>query len=79
MALSQALLPEFDHEFAGTRKSLERVPEDKFGWKPHPKSYSMGELATHLAVWADRARWHQSSSRACARIPGRSRPCSPRS
>jgi hypothetical protein len=32
---SQGLLPEFDHEMANTRRALERVPEDKFGWKPH--------------------------------------------
>ena len=34
---------------ANTRKTLERVPEDKFGWKPHEKSGTMGWLATHLA------------------------------
>ena len=49
MALSQTLLPEFDHEFAGTRKTIERVPDDKLAWKPHEKSFSMGDLATHLA------------------------------
>src|SRR6266404_5268575 len=49
MALRDALLPEFDMEMASTRKTLERVPEDKFGWKPHDKSFSMGHLASHLA------------------------------
>jgi uncharacterized damage-inducible protein DinB len=49
MPMSQALLPEFDNEMANTRKALERVPEEKFGWKPHEKSMSMGRLATHLA------------------------------
>jgi uncharacterized damage-inducible protein DinB len=49
MALKDALLPEFDHEMANTRKTLERVPEDKLGWKPHPKSGTMGWLATHVA------------------------------
>ncbi|HUE21653.1 MAG TPA: DinB family protein [Bryobacteraceae bacterium] len=47
--IRDALLPEFDHEMANTRKTLERCPEDKFGWKPHPKSYSMASLATHIA------------------------------
>ena len=28
---------------------LERIPEDKYGWKPHNKSLSFGELASHLA------------------------------
>ncbi len=49
MSLSQAMLPEFDHEMANTRKSLERIPEAKLGWKPHEKSWSMGDLASHLA------------------------------
>lgn len=49
MTLSESLLPEFDQEMANTRKTLERIPEDKFGWKPHEKSMLMGHLATHLA------------------------------
>jgi uncharacterized damage-inducible protein DinB len=44
-----ALLPEFDQEFAETRRALERVPEERFSWKPHEKSYSLHELAAHLA------------------------------
>ena len=47
--IAQSLLPEFDMEMANTRKVLERVPDDKFGWKPHEKSFSLGDLATHLA------------------------------
>lgn len=50
MALAEALLPEFDHEMAVTRRLLERVPEDKFPWKPHPKSWSLVELSTHVAT-----------------------------
>ena len=58
MALGDALLPEFDHEMANTRKTLERVPDDKLDWKPHAKSKSMamGGLATHLSnlpTWAN--------------------------
>ena len=49
MAINQALLPEFDHEMANTRKTLERVPDDKLGWKPHEKSMTMGRLTGHLA------------------------------
>jgi uncharacterized damage-inducible protein DinB len=48
MALNQALLPEFDMEYANTRKMIERVPDDKLAWKPHEKSFSLGDLATHL-------------------------------
>ena len=56
MPLVDALLPEFDHEMTTTRKLLERVPDDRLGWKPHPKSFSLGELATHLtelAMWGE--------------------------
>ena len=35
MTLSEALLPEFDNEMSNTRKTLERVPEGKFSYKPH--------------------------------------------
>lgn len=49
MGMSEALLPEFDHEMANTRKTLERVPEGKLGWKPHEKSMTMVRLALHLA------------------------------
>ena len=50
MALVDALLPEFDHEMTVTRKLLERVPDDRFDWKPHQKSYSLGDLAAHVAT-----------------------------
>ena len=49
MPISKMILPEFDHEMANTRKTLERVPDEKFGWKPHDKSMAMGGLATHMA------------------------------
>ncbi|MGC1186184.1 MAG: DinB family protein [Candidatus Acidiferrales bacterium] len=49
MPMNQALLPEFDHEMANTRKSLERAPDEKWTWKPHEKSGQMGWLVTHLA------------------------------
>lgn len=49
MSLGRRLLPEFDREMASTRESLERVPEDRLDWKPHPRSTSLGGLATHLA------------------------------
>jgi uncharacterized damage-inducible protein DinB len=48
--MREPLLAEFDEEMAHTRKSLERVPEDRLGWKPHPKSGTLGWLASFLAV-----------------------------
>jgi uncharacterized damage-inducible protein DinB len=49
MAISESLLPEFDMEMASARKTLERVPEQKLDFRPHPKSGTMAWLATHLA------------------------------
>jgi uncharacterized damage-inducible protein DinB len=50
MPIRDALLPEFDQEVKSTRKCLERIPEEKFTYKPHPKSFDMGSLATHIAT-----------------------------
>src|SRR3954447_5301341 len=55
MNLNQPLLSEFDHEMAQTRRALERIPTDKFDFKPHPRSGTMGWLAGHIAMmpmWA---------------------------
>jgi len=49
MAIKDALLPEFDHEMATTRRVLERVPDAEFDWKPHEKSMTLGRLAAHIA------------------------------
>ncbi len=48
MTIAEAFLPEFDLEMASTRRVLERVPADRFAWKPHAKSRSLLELATHV-------------------------------
>jgi uncharacterized damage-inducible protein DinB len=53
--ISQSLLPEFDHEMANTRKSLERVPEGKGDFTPHTKSMTLAQLAGHIVdipTWA---------------------------
>ena len=49
MLLKELLLNEFDQEVKTTRKMLERVPDDKFDWKPHPKSMSIKQLSIHIA------------------------------
>lgn len=49
MKLSDAMVAEFGQEAKTTRKLLERIPDDKLSWKPHPKSMSMGGLGTHIA------------------------------
>ena len=55
MPIIDLLLPEFDREMSRTRQMLERVPGDRLGWKPHPKSSDLAALATHVATaveWA---------------------------
>lgn len=47
--IASALIAEMEHEAATTRKCLERVPADKFDWKPHEKSMTFGKLASHVA------------------------------
>lgn len=56
MAVKDGLLPEFDHEMGTTRRLLERVPQADMAWKPHPRSFSLGQLASHIAnipTWVD--------------------------
>jgi uncharacterized damage-inducible protein DinB len=50
MGIAETLLPEFDQEMANTRKVLERVPDDKWNWKPHEKSGTTGWLAGHVGT-----------------------------
>lgn len=47
-----AFVMEVEQEAKATRRHLEAVPEDKFDWKPHAKSKSLGELAMHVAASA---------------------------
>jgi len=49
MTITELLLAELDREAVAIRKTLERVPEGKNDWKPHPKSMPLGSLATIVA------------------------------
>lgn len=49
MGINESFIGELDYEVISTRKILERVPADKFDWKPHEKSMSLGNQAMHLA------------------------------
>lgn len=49
MPMIDSILAELEHEATVTRRVLERVPEDKLGFKPHSKSMSLGQLALHIA------------------------------
>ncbi|MCC2545329.1 DinB family protein [Hymenobacter sp. BT175] len=48
-SLQAALSQELKRELHLTRRLLERVPTEQFGWQPHPKSMKLGTLASHMA------------------------------
>ena len=48
MTIAEIYLREFDGEMEATRRLLDRLPSDQLDWKPHPKSRSLGQLATHI-------------------------------
>ena len=55
--IRHAMIREIEHEGSQTKKILERIPFNKFGWKPHEKSREIGKLAVHVAEiprWASR-------------------------
>jgi len=49
MRLVDSILMEIDQEAQTTKRVLDRIPEDKLAWKPHPKAFSLGQLALHIA------------------------------
>ena len=50
MTIGQSMLSEFDNEMQNTRKTLERCPGEKWNWKPHEKSGTLGWLAGHVGT-----------------------------
>lgn len=50
MTIIDGLLAELEQEAATTRRVLERVPAADLSWRPHPKSWSLGQLALHVAT-----------------------------
>jgi len=46
---AHALIAELDAEAPVTRRVLARLPADRFDWQPHPKSFTAGQLAQHIA------------------------------
>ena len=49
MGITKILAMELDMEAATARRCIERFKDDQLGWKPHPKSMSVGQLISHLA------------------------------
>jgi uncharacterized damage-inducible protein DinB len=77
MTLSEMLLPEFDQEMASTRRTIERVPDDKLDWRPHAKSTPMRGLITHLSnmpTWVGHALGKDSFDLAPQGVPLRAAP-----
>ena len=61
MAL-ESLLREYDNEMRGTRRMLECIPTDRYTWRPHPKSFTIGDLAAHIVDsvdWVDHIFAHE--------------------
>jgi uncharacterized damage-inducible protein DinB len=50
MKIAELLLPEYDSEIAITRRVLERVPDGRGEWKPHPRAFMLGHLAQLVAM-----------------------------
>ena len=50
MSMSETFVQELEQEAKTTRRVLERVPNAHLGWKPHQKSWTLGQLALHLAT-----------------------------
>jgi len=50
MTIGQSMLAEFDEEMKNTRRVLERCPDEKWNWKPHDKSGTLGWLAGHVGT-----------------------------
>ncbi|GEM_PF-3331832 len=48
MRIKKSYLIELDHETKNTSRILERIPDDKLDWRPHNKSMSLDELASHV-------------------------------
>ena len=50
MPINELLLTEFEQEMSNTRKTLERVPAERWDWKSHQKSGTLGWMASHVAT-----------------------------
>ena len=48
MTTIEALTAEFEHETKTTLRHLERLPDDRLGWRPHQKSFTAGGLGSHI-------------------------------
>lgn len=78
MTIAQNLLPELEAELTTTRKLVELCPNAKADWKPHPKSTSLGDLATHVANLVGWTAVTLQTTELDISPPGGTQPVSPR-
>ena len=57
LTVAQAALGDLDAELADTRRVLEDIPDDAFGFRPHPGAWTLRQLANHLVQLLF---WHQT-------------------
>ncbi len=57
MSIAESLIKDFNEDAEMSRTLLAATPEDKYDWRPHEKSWTLGQLASHIA---EAASWHQS-------------------
>ncbi len=50
MSIAESFIAELEREGKSTVRILERVPQEKLDWRPHPKSMTLGDLAWHIAM-----------------------------
>lgn len=70
--IKEVALADVRAELTGTRKTLERVPDERFGWSPHARSFNLGELSTHLVNslhWAEAILGHDEFDMAESPFP----------
>lgn len=48
--IADSIVMELDQEAQTTKRVLDRIPGDKLSWKPHPRCFSLGQLALHIAA-----------------------------
>ena len=78
MTLIDLFRREYSREVEVTRGVLERVPDERFDWKPHTKSFSLGQLAQHVATlpqWASMLAQDSLDIQPVGQPPMRQTPC----
>ncbi len=69
--IAETLRQELEREAAPSRRVLERIPADRFEWRPHPRSFTAAQLGLHVAsIPGNVARLAQATGFDIATAPG---------